>query len=615
MSAVGAPDKLPALLTRGGEAHAAGRLDEAEALARRALAVAPDSGAARHLLAACRLGVGAIDEGAALLREVLASQPDHDEARLHLAMAEAALGRHAAVVDLLAPLVRRRPEVLEAYRPLAAAQWELADRDGAIATYERLVGRQPADAMAQWALGDALRQSGAPDRAVKLLRAARDLLQRDGHAGVGAALMRVHLSLAEALSEMARAAPSGGAEDEAALAARAALALGADDPASLTRIGMVLLGAGDLAGAGAVLGGIDLDHPHADAAAVLIGLATVRSRLQEHAAAQDACRAVLARQPGHVTAHVALALLDLLRGDFAAGWRGYEWRRLMLPQLPQPQDPNAAPWIAPAAFAGRTVRLVAEQGNGDVLQFIRYAGLLAARGARVEVAAGSHPGLVPLLAETAGVAALVERADSEPPADVVVPLLSLPLAFGTDIGTIPANTPYLAVPPERRVTWRARLDQCRAPDDARPRVGVVWSGSPSFGNDRLRSIPLARFRRLLARDDVAFHVLADRLREGDAALLGDLATVHPQIGDFADTAALVEAMDLVIAVDTSVAHLAGALGRPVWVLLPQEPDWRWLLGRDDTPWYPSARLFRQRAYRDWDGVLAQVGEALDVEFG
>jgi len=233
----------------------------------------------------------------------------------------------------------------------------------------------------------------------------------------------------------------------------------------------------------------------------------------------------------------------------------------------------------------------------------------------VEVAMPIHPALRPLVEQVEGVAAVVEAADS--PAEegrapaLVLPLLSLPLAFGTELGSIPAEVPYLAVPPARQAAWRGRLAR---QDDGRRRVGVVWWGNPAFTNDRDRSIPLALFRRLLDRPGVAFHVLADRLQEADAQALDGRAVVHEGIADFADTAALVAEMELVIAVDTAVAHLAGALARPLWLLLPHDPDWRWLLGRADSPWYPTARLFRQTARGDWNGVLARVEEAMDARF-
>jgi ADP-heptose:LPS heptosyltransferase len=219
--------------------------------------------------------------------------------------------------------------------------------------------------------------------------------------------------------------------------------------------------------------------------------------------------------------------------------------------------------------------------------------------------------LRPLFAEMPGVARLVDTDDAPGAPDAVVALMSLPLAFGTDLSNIPADVPYLRVPAERQARWRQRL----GPGDGRKRVGVVWWGNPAFANDRERSIPWARFAPLLARRNVSFHVLAHELRPAEAAEVGALATVHEGIGDFADTAALVEAMDLVISVDTAVAHLAGALARPVWILLPFGPDWRWMLAREDSPWYPTARLFRQPARGDWDSVMQRVRETLDATLG
>lgn len=306
------------------------------------------------------------------------------------------------------------------------------------------------------------------------------------------------------------------------------------------------------------------------------------------------------------------AMLRLLRGDLAGGWPGYEARRQLMDQLGPFRDEPAVPWRAPDDLRGQTVRVVLEQGAGDCVQFARYLPLLAGRGARVELVPPAGSPLRPLLEGMQAVAGWVPQVTSAPPADVVVPLLSLPLAFGTTLASIPAEVPYLAAPAERLEAWRARL---AATGDRRPRVGVVWWGNASFANDRQRSIPLARFAPLLQRRNLAFHVLAHELREGEAGPAAELAAVHGGIRDYADTAALVALMDLVISVDTSVAHLAGAMGRKVWVLLPNEPDWRWLLGRNDSPWYPTARLFRQSARGDWNGVLARVQEALDAGFG
>jgi len=258
--------------------------------------------------------------------------------------------------------------------------------------------------------------------------------------------------------------------------------------------------------------------------------------------------------------------------------------------------------------------VVLEQGLGDTLQFIRYVPLLAERGARVELAVPIHQSLLPLIRSVQGIAAEVADAATEPVPEVVIPLLSLPLAFGTDASSIPQNIPYLTPSEDRRAKWRKILGERTPAGDPRPRVGIVWSGSAGHANDRHRSIPLSVFRPVIERDDLEFHCLMDRLREGDEADLGDLAVVHSGLDDFSDTAALVEMMDLVIGVDTSVVHLAGAMGRQVWVMLPVHPDWRWLLDRDDSPWYPSLRLFRQPQHLAWDKVISEVMSALEERF-
>ena len=583
-------------MARAAADYAAGRVEAAEAGARAVLAQAPGRLGARHLFAACRLAAGALEEGAAALEAVVAAVPGRDEVRLQLAEVRVRQGRHGDAVALLGDVVARQPDMLVAYRPLAEAQWEMGARAAAIATWRELMARVPWDGAAQAALGEALRQAGEAAAAVPALRRALALL-----ADRASALPAVRLCLAEVLAEVAMTAPPGWAElAEAAGLARAAMAPAKVDPAG-----------DDPAG----------DDPAGDDPARLVRIAFVLHRAGDQAGAEACYAAALARDPLLADARLFLAMLRLVRGDFARGWPDYEWRRVQRPQdvaagsPPARLRPPSAPWIAPARLDGVTVRVVLEQGQGDTLHFARYLPMLAARGGRVEMALASQAGVEPLLRAMPAVAAVVLAADSAPTLDmvvpyVVVPLLSLPLAFGTALGTIPAAVPYLTVPEDRQAVWRARLGA----GDGRPRVGVVWWGSADHAGDRQRSIPLSRFRRVLERPGLSFHVLSDRLRGGERDELGALATVHEGVGDFADTAALAEMMDLVVTVDTSVAHLAGALGRPTWVLLPFLPDWRWLLGREDSPWYPTMRLFRQPAPGEWDNALARVGEALDVRF-
>jgi hypothetical protein len=238
---------------------------------------------------------------------------------------------------------------------------------------------------------------------------------------------------------------------------------------------------------------------------------------------------------------------------------------------------------------------------GDSIQFCRYAKLVAARGAKVVL--GVQKPLTSLLRDLEGVSQLVTEGDALPYFDYHCPLLSLPLAFQTRLETIPAAASYLRADSAKVREWRQKLGE-----QTKPRIGIVWSGSSEHRNDRKRSIPLTKFVKLLS-GDAEFISLQKDVRAADQSVLNahqHIRHVGDQLNEFADTAAVVELLDAVITVDTAVAHLAGALGVPVWILLPFNPDWRWLLDRGDSPWYPTARLFRQPAVGDWDSVIERI---------
>ncbi|MGO8921223.1 MAG: tetratricopeptide repeat protein [Stellaceae bacterium] len=335
-------------------------------------------------------------------------------------------------------------------------------------------------------------------------------------------------------------------------------------------------------------------------------LAAALRALNRHAAAIARFEQAIALQPDDAEAHLNAALAHLALGDFAVGWREYEWRwrhgggGFQKPAFAQPR------WLGEGDLAGRTMLLYAEQGLGDTLQFARYVPLLAERGARIVLEV--QDGVRALLSRLPGVVACCAQGEALPPFDYHSPLLSLPLALGTRLETIPAEVPYLAPPAATVARWRSRLRGTRG-----FKVGVVWAGSATHCNDRNRSVPLELLRGLLSGPGVRFLSLQKELRAGDAALLRSLAGLRllgEELEDFTDTAAVISLLDLVITVDTAVAHLAGALGKKVWILLPFSPDWRWLLAREDSPWYPSARLFRQPATGDWASVLARVATAL-----
>jgi tetratricopeptide (TPR) repeat protein len=315
----------------------------------------------------------------------------------------------------------------------------------------------------------------------------------------------------------------------------------------------------------------------------------------------------LALAPDLAEAHLNQAMIHLLQGDFARGLPEFEWRWRDAQLAAARRDFAVPRWHGDADLAGRTLLIHAEQGLGDTLQFARYAPLLAAAGARVVLEV--QPPLKNLLRSLPGGIEVVARGDALPPFDLHCPLLSLPLALGTRLDSIPAAVPYLQPDTSRLASWQARLGPASG-----PRVGLIWSGNPDHNNDRNRSLPLAALAPLF-RPELEFVSLQPAIRAADLETLHDLSLPLRHFGDdlhdFADTAALASCVDLIIAVDTAGAHLAGALGRPLWLLLPWLPDWRWLLGREDSPWYPTARLFRQPRTQDWASVLNAVARCLE----
>jgi len=320
-----------------------------------------------------------------------------------------------------------------------------------------------------------------------------------------------------------------------------------------------------------------------------------------------AFQASLAADPHSAHTIWNLSLLQMLTGDFERGWLGREARwRASLGLVDR--GFSQALWLGDRPIEGKTILLHADEGLGDSIQFARYATLVAALGAKVILEV--PPSIQQLLVGIPGVAACVGRSSAASPAfDLHCPLGSLPLALGTRLYTIPFAERYLPEPPAARVkAWEDRL----GPHD-RFRVGLVWSGNPDHNNDYNRSMALRTLAPLLDCD-VQFVSLQKGIRDQDKAFLGeypDIVDLTEQLDDFSDTAALVACLDLVISVDTSVAHLAGAMGVPVWTMLPFNPDWRWLLGRDDSPWYQSMRLFRQPKRADWASVVDRVRRELD----
>jgi Tfp pilus assembly protein PilF len=335
-----------------------------------------------------------------------------------------------------------------------------------------------------------------------------------------------------------------------------------------------------------------------------INLGTAYQELMQPEQAIVVYEEALRLDPQHPGAHWNLALSLLSIGEFERGWREYEWR-FKDDQMPSPQSPVPGPqplagprWDGAPLF-GQSILLECEQGLGDTLQFVRYATLVAARGARVLLQCQSAS-LKPLLGRVAGVAGVFARGEALPPFQCHAPLLSLPRIFGTTLERLPAAVPYLSPDPARVAAWRLRI-----PAGPALKVGLVWRGGPLPRN---RACPFAEFAALAKLPGITFF----SLQLGETPVPGLLPAIDlsGSIGDFGDSAALIANLDLVISVDTATAHLAGGMGVPVWTMLPHACDWRWLAGKSDSPWYPSMRIFRQQSPGDWKGVVSRIRHAL-----
>jgi len=453
--------------------------------------------------------------------------------------------------------------------------------DAAIAAFQRCAVLVPNHAAVHYNLGNALAGAGRTVEAVDALLACLRIAPDFGPGYVNLANALRHLALldqAQAMAELGvRHLP--------------------DVPEARLCLGAVLHDQGAFAAAAAVYRAVLLDVPgHAGALSSLGNSLRAMGRLDAALAAHGQA---VAAAPDDAEIRFSRATALLAAGDFAEGWAEYEWRWRRAEVRPRG---FGEAWRG-EDIAGRTILLHAEQGLGDTLQFVRYAPLVAARGAWVVLEVQAS--LVRLMGTLPGVAQVVARGDALPAFDVHCPLLSLPRAFRTRLGNVPADVPYLCAEPAAAAAFRVRLP------DGGLRVGLAWAGSPHTDHamthlmDRRRSVGLAALGGL---GDVAGVHWVSLQKDAPAPLPDGLTVIDlmREVTDFADTAALVGALDLVISVDTSVAHLAGALGRPVWLLSRFDGCWRWLHGRDDSPWYPGMRIYRQEQPHDWAGVIERV---------
>lgn len=569
--------------------HQAGRVAEAEDLYRRILNADPDHADAMDLLGVLAAQTGRLIQAGRILRLAVALRPDGAGGLSNLAGVEQSAGAPDSAVRLYGRALRLMPTLADAHASRAGALRRLGRVQAALSATACALALEPghADALANRA---AALLSGAD--AVGAERCARRSLRLNARSAVAQA------TLAAALAAQRRWA-------EAETAARGSLAIDRDTGEAWEVLGAVLAKLGrfpESLDAFAVAGRLrPTASLHAARGTALIAMARPAE------AAADFTRA-LAERPQDAGLHWNLGFACLMAGDYARGWPEFDWRRHDDRAEP-PWRRFAQPTWRGEPLNGRTILLYAEQGLGDTLQFLRYVPLVAARGGRV-VLEVQRP-LLPLLAPMPGVegaAQVIARGDPLPPFDLECPLMSLPRAFATALDGVPADIPYLRPDPRRVARWRDRL----GPHGA-IRVGLVWAGNPRFPADGERSPKLAGLRRLLDVPGCRFYGLQmgpGRADLADAVLPGSFTDLGDEITDFADTAAIMANLDLVVSSCTGPAHLAGALGVPLWLALPFSPDWRWLTGRDDSPWYPTARLFRQPSPGDWPSVAGRMAAEL-----
>ncbi len=598
--------------------HQAGRLGEAEPLYRAILAELPDHAPSLHMLGVLAAQLGHNETALGLIDHAIALDPETALQHANLAEVLAKLGRWHDVVTAATRALTLAPHLSGTLVTLGLAHERLGASDTAIACYREALRLAPDYAQAHVNLGATLFNLGRNAEAEPHLIEATRLRPEDAECHANLAGLYLRSSQLE----------------QAEACARRALEINANDARALVTLGHVNFTRGDRQAAATLLHrAVELAPDYADArynlavvlehmgqmdkaaehyetvlrqnpdyrraARALAVLAKQRGRLDE---GERRLRAILAADPGDGSARLHLAFLLLLAGRFEEGWVEYEARwgseeaETQRRALPHPQ------WKG-EDIGDDILFLHAEQGLGDTLQFCRYVPEIAARyRVMLEV-----PEQLFRLFKGFGGTEVILAGTVPPPFDRHSPLLSLPYIAGTSLATIPAEIPYLTADDTLVESWKPRLAALSG-----LKVGLVWAGGTKMQRDYERSIPLARFASLGGLDGVSFV----SLQKGDAASATppeglELIDWTAELTDFADTAALVAGLDLVIAVDTAIIHLAGAMGKPVWLLNRFIPDWRWLLDRDDSPWYPTLRQFRQTTPGDWDEVLARVRVALE----
>jgi tetratricopeptide (TPR) repeat protein len=555
------PEAAGTLNDLGVALEKAARYEEALAPYERALALKPDYAEAHYNLGTVLQILGRHDQAICRFEGVITLRPGHADAHNNLGNSLHAVGRHEEAIPHLEQALALRTKFPEAHNNLGAALQALGRHDEAIARFERALGLRSSFAEAHYNLGNSLYHLDRFEEAARHYEQAISIQPN---------YARAHNNLGNSLSALGR------------------------QEVAITQFEEALR----------------LDPTYAQAHYNLGNTLRLLNRHRESLSRYDQA---LALDPELAEGHWNQAWAHLALGEYELGWKKYEWRWRVQTRRRPFQQPL---WLGEEKLAGKTILLHAEQGLGDTLQFCRYAPLVRDRGARVLLEV--QPEHFELLRDSLAGPSLTVLARDEhdlPGFDLHCPLMSLPLAFGTVLETVPALVPYLRADAQRSTRWAARLEST-APFG--PRVGLIWAGNPHKDQtaelqrlDARRSVSLAAYRPLLDVDGVAFISLqkgeaASQVSDSGLAILDPTGELH----SFADTAALVANLDLVLTVDTSVAHLAGGLGKPTWMLSRFDGCWRWLLDRENSPWYPTMRIFRQPAPGAWAPIIERLATDL-----
>jgi len=567
--------------------HQSGQLDLAETQYKKLLNYLPNNPSLLTNLGTIALQKGRLEDGVRIIEASLKIEPNQINALNNLGTALQGINRPDEALASYDRAIALNPGYADVFSDRGNVLRDLKRLDEALASYDSAIALNPGYADAYYNRGVTLQD----------LKRLDEALASFDHA------IALNLDYAEAYSNRGNVLRDLKRSDEALASYDRAIALNTDSAESYYNRGNALR---DLKRLDEALASYDraiaLNPDYAEAYSNRGNSLQDLKRLDEALASYDCA---IALKPDYAGANWNKSLLKLLMGDYLEGWKLYEWRWKKEQQINSRREYHQPLWLGDESLINKTILIYLDQGFGDYIQCIRYAALVEQLGAKVILEVPLE--LMTLCSTLKGNFTLLESRQPLPFFDYRCPVMSLPLALKTTVETIPTQIPYLYVDEEKKKLWNEKLGE-----KTLTRIGLVWSGFSKHTNDHNRSLLLNQLTSLLVLP-VEFHSLQKEVREIDIRTLTDFSNLHQHqedLLDFSDTAALIDAMDLVISVDTSVAHLAGAMGKKTFILIPYSPDWRWMLDKMDSPWYPTATLFRQPAMGDWESVIAEIRKLL-----